>query len=118
MDFIRTQAKPEYDNSVTAKPVAAGGADGAEQDEMYDEAVRVVMETGQASVSVLQRRLSLGYARAGKLIDLMERAGIVGPYVGSKAREILVDREKWIIDHMGGAAEDVKSGEEEQKETA
>jgi S-DNA-T family DNA segregation ATPase FtsK/SpoIIIE len=118
MDFIRTQAKPEYDNSVTAKPVAASGANGAEQDEMYDEAVRVVMESGQASVSVLQRRLSLGYARAGKLIDLMERANLVGPYVGSKAREILVDREKWIIDHMGGAVEDVEKSGEEQKEAA
>jgi S-DNA-T family DNA segregation ATPase FtsK/SpoIIIE len=76
------------------------------------------METGQASVSVLQRRLSLGYARAGKLIDLMERAGLVGPYVGSKAREILVDREKWIIDHMGGDVDSAEKGGEEEKEAA
>ncbi len=101
MDFIRKQARPEYDETVTSRPAAAAGGDAGEKDEMYDDAVKVVMETGQASVSVLQRRLSLGYARAGKLIDAMERSGIVGPYCGSKAREILIDREKWLVDQMG-----------------
>ncbi|MBF0123302.1 MAG: DNA translocase FtsK [Candidatus Omnitrophica bacterium] len=118
MDFIRKQAKPEYDETVTAKPAVASGSDAGEKDEMYEEAVKVVMETGQASVSVLQRRLSLGYARAGKLIDAMDRAGLVGPYCGSKAREILVDREKWLVEHMGGDVKAVVEAEEDSKEKA
>ena len=118
MDFIRKQAKPEYDETVTAKPAVTVGADAGEKDEMYDEAVKVVMETGQASVSVLQRRLSLGYARAGKLIDAMDRAGLVGPYCGSKAREILIDREKWLVEHMGGDVQAVVESEEDLKENA
>lgn len=63
-------------------------ADGT--DEFFDEAVRIVLENKQASVSILQRKLKVGYARAGRLIDLMERKGLVGPFEGSKAREILV----------------------------
>lgn len=106
MDFIRRQEKPKYDESVTARPaVATGGSE--EKDDVFDEALRIVMETGQASASILQRRLSLGFSRAGRIIDQMERAGIVGPNVGSKPRDILVDREKWIEDHRkatGGAA--------------
>ena len=98
MDFIRGQEKPQYDASVTARPAAAAGGS-EEKDEIFDEAVRVVMETGQASASMLQRRLSLGFSRAGRIVDQMERAGIVGPNVGSKPREILIDREKWLEDH-------------------
>ncbi len=102
MDFIRKQQKPEYDNSVTARPVStAGDGDSGEKDEIYEDAVRVVMQTRQASVSILQRRLSLGYGRAGRLLDAMERGGIVGPYCGSKAREILVDPDAWLIEHNG-----------------
>ncbi len=98
MDFIRNQAKPKYDDSVTARPAAAAG-NNDEKDEIFDEALRVVMETGQASASMLQRRLSLGFSRAGRIIDQMERAGFIGPNAGSKPRDILVDREKWIEDN-------------------
>ena len=62
-------------------------------DEFFDDAARIVIHQGQASVSILQRRLKIGYARAGRLIDQLERAGIVGPFDGSKAREVLVDEE-------------------------
>ncbi len=104
--FIKKQGNPEYNESVL-KPVAASAGGGSEDnDEMYDEAVRVVVETNQASVSVLQRRLHLGYSRAGRLIDIMEQRGIVGPYAGSKARDILVDREKWLLDNMGNTQSD------------
>ena len=61
-----------------------------EDDELFDDAVRVVVETGQASISMIQRRLRVGYTRAARLIDMMELRGIVGPHLGSKAREILV----------------------------
>lgn len=74
----------------------AEGPDGqmiGEADELFDDAARIVIHQGQASVSILQRRLKIGYARAGRLIDQLERAGIVGPFDGSKAREVLVDEE-------------------------
>ena len=61
------------------------------KDELYEDAVKVVLETRHASVSVLQRRFGLGYSRAARLIDMMEEEGIVGPYRGSKPREILVE---------------------------
>ena len=81
--------------------MGATAAGNDEKDEIYDEALRVVMETGQASASQLQRRLSLGFSRAGRIIDQMERAGLIGPNLGSKPREILVDREKWLEENNG-----------------
>jgi len=101
IDFIKKQGKPEYNDNVLKPQPAAGGGSNEEKDEMYDEAVRVVIETNQASVTILQRRLRLGYGRAARLIDMMEQYGIVGPYAGSKARDILVDREKWLVENMG-----------------
>ena len=64
-------------------------------DELFDEAVEVVIETGQASVSMLQRRLKIGYARAARLVDLLEERNIVGPFEGSKPRQVLLTREQW-----------------------
>ncbi len=64
-------------------------------DEMLPAAVDVILETGQASVSMLQRRLKLGYARAARIVDEMEEKGIVGPFQGSKPREILITKEQW-----------------------
>ena len=61
-----------------------------EDDPLFEDAVRVVLDTGQASISMVQRRLRVGYTRAARLIDMMEMKGIVGPHTGSKAREILV----------------------------
>ncbi len=101
IEHIKKQATPEYNDSVLKPQAQASSGNGAQEDEMYEEAVRVVVETNQASVSVLQRRLRLGYSRAARLIDIMEQNGIVGPYAGSKARDILVDREKWLVENMG-----------------
>ena len=70
-------------------------ADETTGDEMLPAAVDVILETGQASVSMLQRRLKLGYARAARIVDEMEERGIVGPFVGSKPRTILVTKEQW-----------------------
>ena len=64
-------------------------------DEMLPAAVEVILETGQASVSMLQRRLKLGYARAARIVDEMEEKGIVGPFMGSKPRNILITKEQW-----------------------
>ena len=72
---------------------------------MLPEAVDVILELGQASVSKLQRRLKLGYARAARIVDEMEEMGIVGPFVGSKPREILITKEQWEQMRSGGTSQ-------------
>ena len=74
---------------------ASDGDEGGSEDELLPAAVEVVLETGQASVSMLQRRLKLGYARAARLVDQMEQRGYVGPFEGSKPRQLLITKEKW-----------------------
>ena len=75
------------------------------QDEMLPAAVEVILETKQASVSMLQRRLKLGYARAARIVDEMEELGIVGPYQGSKPRDILITAEQWEVMRSGGTTQ-------------
>ena len=104
--FIKDQQAPIYNESITAKQQGGGLAGSDQTDEYYDDAVRLVIETNQASVSILQRRMRLGYTRAARLIDMMEQTGIVGPYCGSKPREILVDRERWLLDNAQGDDKD------------
>jgi len=100
IDFIKGQQNPEYDDTILQKQKAFASGMVNQEDELYDEAVKLVIETNQASVSILQRRMRLGYTRAARLIDMMEQNGIVGPYVGSKPRDILVDREAWLLENM------------------
>lgn len=90
--YLKTQAPPQYRDEIErfGKQQAGMELPDDEEDELLEDAVRVVVETGQASISMVQRRLRVGYTRAARLIDMMERRGIVGPHVGSKAREILV----------------------------
>ncbi|HWQ60798.1 MAG TPA: DNA translocase FtsK, partial [Negativicutes bacterium] len=89
--FLKEQTEPEYTEGVTSF-VEYGDRQGREamEDELLEEAVRMVLETGQASVSMLQRKFRVGYTRAARLIDMMEQMKIVGPNIGSKAREILM----------------------------
>lgn len=89
--FIKKQQGPQYLAEIEAASEGKTTGRQMEKDEVYDEAVQVVLETKQASVSVLQRKLRLGYGRAARIIDMMEQEGIVGPYQGSKPREIYVD---------------------------
>jgi len=114
IDFIKKQGQPEYNENVLKPQAATGMGSNEEKDEMYDEAVRVVIETNQTSVTILQRRLRLGYGRAARLIDMMEQYGIVGPYAGSKARDILVDREKWLLENMGNVSNNAADGQQER----
>ena len=99
--FIKAQGEPAYDDQILKEQQKSNLANGGEKDELYDEAVRVVMESNQASVSILQRRMRLGYTRAARIIDIMELEGLVGPYEGSKPRRILVDRQNWLKDLTG-----------------
>ena len=99
VDFLKAQGKPVYNQKILEAPAEErevdGGGDG-ELDELYDDAVRIVLEMGKASTSALQRRLRVGYGRAASLIDGMERAGIVGAPDGSKARTLLIKKEDYF----------------------
>jgi len=95
LENIRSQAEPDYADDLLA--AGEDGEDNPEQheDDKFPEAVLVVLETGQASVSMLQRRLRVGYTRAGRLIDMMERQGVVGPHQGPKPRDLLIGWEEY-----------------------
>ena len=101
VEFWKAQATPEYDQTFLIAPPSeedesAVDADpGAEQDPMYEEAVRLVLQMGKASTSTLQRHLRLGYGRAARILDMMQRDGIIGPPDGSKPREVL-KRPDWL----------------------
>jgi S-DNA-T family DNA segregation ATPase FtsK/SpoIIIE len=91
VNFIKAQQEPVYDNEILEQQKkSVSGRGGFGKDEFFDEAVSMVLETGQASVSMLQRRLRLGYTRAARIIDAMEEEGIIGQFRGSKPREILI----------------------------
>ena len=106
VEFIKTTGTPDYSNEVLEHiekaatetgskggSSAAGGSD--DDDELMPAAIEIVVETGQASVSMLQRRLKLGYSRAARLVDQMEERGIVGPFEGSKPRQVLITKSEW-----------------------
>ncbi len=88
--FIKSQKGPVYVEEIVNDSARGLGVGSLEEDELYEEAKRIIIETGQASISMLQRRLRVGYSRAARLIDMMEVNGVVGRYRGSKSREILV----------------------------
>ncbi|MCW5205382.1 DNA translocase FtsK 4TM domain-containing protein [Desulfobulbus sp. F5] len=93
INFLKAQGGADYDESVLkiTEEEAAGGENGEDEyDEFYDQAVAVVKETRQISISMLQRKLRVGYNRAARMIDMMERDGIIGPSDGSRSREVLV----------------------------
>ena len=111
VSFLKDTDKHEYDQAVmeeierqaaaagkgTGKGKAAedGGESDGEEDDMLPQAIEVVVEAGMASTSLLQRRLRLGYARAGRIIDQLEQRHIIGPHEGSKPRQVLITRQQW-----------------------
>ena len=98
VEFVKkNQGEPKFLEEITKSAEEKSGVDGIEylEDPKYDDAVRVVLSTGQASASYLQRRLKLGYSRAARLIEIMEANGVVGPSQGSKPREILIRAEDY-----------------------
>ncbi|UCD32662.1 MAG: DNA translocase FtsK [Desulfobacterales bacterium] len=91
LEFIKRQQKPEYNKSVVDVPAKdKDGLDDQEYDEKYDEAVALITKTRQASISMIQRHLRIGYNRAARIIEVMEKEGIVGPSDGAKPREVLI----------------------------
>jgi S-DNA-T family DNA segregation ATPase FtsK/SpoIIIE len=92
--FLRKQGKPVFDETITAEEEGKTGPGGLEfeKDDLYDEAARIVVSSGQVSISYLQRKLRIGFSRAARLVDMMEAEGLVSPGAGGKPREVLVDR--------------------------
>src|SRR5207253_1566495 len=103
VDFWKQQAKPEYDQSFLIAPpedegeVSEDEPSSEDQDPQYEEAIRLVLQMGKASTSTLQRHLRLGYGRAARILDMMQRDGIIGPPDGSKPREVL-KRPDWLTE--------------------
>lgn len=100
IDFIKQSSAPEYSGDVLEQIEKSAEDDKGENsladyDELLPQAVDVIFETKQASVSMLQRRLKLGYSRAARLVDQMEELGIVGPFEGSKPRQVLITKQQW-----------------------
>lgn len=105
IEFIKNSKVVEYDNNVMEEieknaviesAKTSSDTDNLASDPMMEQAIKCVVEAGQASTSLLQRRLRLGYARAGRLIDEMEQMGIVGPHEGSKPRQVLMSYQQWL----------------------
>jgi S-DNA-T family DNA segregation ATPase FtsK/SpoIIIE len=92
--FLRKQGKPVFDESITAEDKKGGPEElEFEKDELYDEAARIVVQSGQVSISYLQRKMRIGFSRAARLVDMMEAEGLVSPATGGKPREVLVGRD-------------------------
>jgi S-DNA-T family DNA segregation ATPase FtsK/SpoIIIE len=91
--FLRKQGRPTYDETITAEDKQSGAELEFEKDELYDEAARIVVSSGQASISYLQRRLRIGFSRAARLVDMMEAEGLVSSGTGGKTREVLVKKD-------------------------
>jgi DNA segregation ATPase FtsK/SpoIIIE, S-DNA-T family len=90
--FLRKQGRPAYNEAITADDKAEKAGLDFEKDDLYDDAARMVVQSGQVSISSLQRKLRIGFSRAARLVDMMEADGLVSAASGSKPREVLVDR--------------------------
>lgn len=108
-DHLRQQSAPQYNDEIVSQPVQLNGKGGvvmdydhADGDDMYKDAIRVVIESKKASTSLLQRRLRIGYARAARIIEEMEEQGVIGPADGSRPREVLISN----MDDLGATSDD------------
>jgi len=120
VNFIKSNSAADYSDEILAQIEKAaeeksgassaneaesvGGDAGGDYDELLPQAVEVIFETKQASVSMLQRRLKLGYSRAARIVDQLEEVGVVGPFEGSKPRQIVMTREQWLQHPLGGGS--------------
>jgi S-DNA-T family DNA segregation ATPase FtsK/SpoIIIE len=103
VDFVTKESAPNFSQELvqtaTGTAPAGSGGGGAAEDDLWDEAVRIILKSRRGSASLLQRALGIGYTRASRLIDLMTAEGIVGDHKGSKAREVLMSLDDWESMH-------------------
>jgi S-DNA-T family DNA segregation ATPase FtsK/SpoIIIE len=115
VDYIKTRGETQYSDDIISEidraaedkksPGGEQGEDASDYDELLPQAAEVILESKQASVSMLQRRLKLGYARAARIVDQLEQIGVVGPFEGSKPRQILLTRQQWReMQYISGTA--------------
>ena len=118
VSFIKNQANATYDDEIInkieseaakEKSSSSSSKNETDGDDMTEAAIEVVVEAGQASTSLLQRKLKLGYARAARIVDELEERGIVGPYEGSKPRKVLITKQQWY--EMSMRSSDAENGE-------
>ena len=124
-NFIKSQGETEYDESIQkeieekavvdkkAGPFEEGGEENV-YDQLFEKAAEIVMETGQASTSFLQRKLSVGYARGAKIIDQLEDYGVIGPAEGSKPRKVLMTKQMWLEKRAYDSGKDFTADNSEQ----
>lgn len=106
-DFLKSQGQPEYNDDITKQATKLGGGDlGAPDDDLFLDAADCVIRAGKASASLLQRRLRIGYARAARLLDLLEERGIIGPADGARPRDVLVSDISEVLDEEDAEVED------------
>jgi S-DNA-T family DNA segregation ATPase FtsK/SpoIIIE len=116
VDFVCQDSAPSFSQELVqvasgeARPNSDSPGDGGEEDDMFDEAVRVILKSKRGSASLLQRALGVGYTRASRLIDIMTERGIVGPYRGSKVREIMITLDQWEEMHGPSTSSTAKDG--------
>lgn len=118
VDFLKEQAEPEYNDNVTERKtgaVAGFGGGGDFDDDLAIEAKEIVLKAGKASATLLQRRLRVGYARAARLLDILEEMGVVGPAEGSKPREVLISQDD-LEENFSSDLDEEESDEEESQE--
>ena len=97
--YIRAQAQPAYAEEAFEAATHEDNEDDEDDDDLYNEALELVVRTQMGSTSMLQRKLRVGFSRAGRLMDLLERKGVVGPQEGSKARAVLISPDQWAEMH-------------------
>jgi S-DNA-T family DNA segregation ATPase FtsK/SpoIIIE len=121
-DYLRAQRGPNYNDEVLAQKVTlggrsagGGGGDGEIDDDLFGEAAEAVIRAGKASTSMLQRRLRVGYARAARLIDLLEEQGVVGPADGARPRDVLVSSLDQVRGAGGGSGAAMPTAVEEMR---
>jgi len=100
-DHLRANGKPEYIEDLVQLKSTGGAGTSEVDDPLFDDAVRIILQSGRGSASLLQRALSVGYTRASRLIDIMTEQGVLGPFIGSKAREVLLSLEEWEAQKIG-----------------
>lgn len=125
-DFIKNQGETEYDENIQkeieakavtdkkSNPFEDNGAEGNNFDPLFEKAAEIVMETGTASTSFLQRKLSVGYARGAKIIDQLQEYGVIGPAEGSKPRQVLMTKQMWLEKRAYESGKDFTADNTEQ----